>query len=180
MALDFPRAWQIARENPIEQHDPRCSYAQTTGALLCDCFIINKHPDMLRRKLISVRLWVYLFKKRFVSRVEDERKLRTMRPKRKDKLRPKPGDRISLRFWAGAPYRSAQRIIRNSIIKSVSDVVIERGKFPIVNDVRLTATEAHDFARYDGFTDFADMQEWFQHEHRKRRIKLDMIEWYPK
>lgn len=33
--LDFPTAWWLAPR--VEHGDPRCSYAQTGGALLCDC-----------------------------------------------------------------------------------------------------------------------------------------------
>ena len=45
--MDFPRAWEIARAEPIEAHDPRCSYARTTGALLCDCRVLTKHEEYL-------------------------------------------------------------------------------------------------------------------------------------
>lgn len=36
MALDFPRAWELARAAAATAHDLRCSYLQTSGALLCD------------------------------------------------------------------------------------------------------------------------------------------------
>lgn len=36
MALDFPRAWELANLAPRDAHHPDCSYAQTGGALLCD------------------------------------------------------------------------------------------------------------------------------------------------
>ena len=45
MSVDFPRAWEIARSVPAEDHDPRCSYAQTSGALLCDCHVLTSHPE---------------------------------------------------------------------------------------------------------------------------------------
>ena len=47
MSVDFPRAWQIARATPAEDHDPRCSYAQTSGAILCDCRVLTEHPEYL-------------------------------------------------------------------------------------------------------------------------------------
>lgn len=134
---------------------------------------------MPARKQKLPRQWVHLFKMRFVPLVRDERKLRTMRPKRKDGKRPSPGDRISLRYWAGRPYWSGHVLIHDSIVEAVSDVVIEQGKMPLVAGRRLTAAEAVDFARYDGFEDYADMLEWFAHEHGVR-VELDMIEWHPK
>ena len=47
MSIDFPRAWQIARSVPIEEHDHECSFRITTGALLCDCELITLHPEYL-------------------------------------------------------------------------------------------------------------------------------------
>lgn len=43
--MDFPRAWEIARATPVEEHNPRCSYVQTDGAVLCDCDVLNLHPE---------------------------------------------------------------------------------------------------------------------------------------
>ena len=47
MSVDFPRAWEIARATPMEQHHPECSFRQTSGAILCDCAVINEHPEYL-------------------------------------------------------------------------------------------------------------------------------------
>lgn len=38
--LDFDTAWRIARAG-INHTDPRCSYIQTEGGLLCDCGAIQ-------------------------------------------------------------------------------------------------------------------------------------------
>lgn len=43
--MDFPRAWQIARETPYEQHHERCSYRVSEGELLCDCHILRTHAE---------------------------------------------------------------------------------------------------------------------------------------
>ena len=181
--MDFPRGWEIARSVIPSKHDPRCSYAQTNGGMLCDCHVLYQHWEYLRdyypkRKPKLPRLWVYTFKPRFVSRVRDGRKLRTMRPKRKDGRRPISGDRISLRYWKGKPYWSAQVPLFDSTIKAVSTVVIEQLFYPLVEGRRLKASEANEFAHYDGFEDYADMQAWFAHEHGDR-VELDMIEWLP-
>ena len=45
MSIDFPRAWQIAQATQKKDHDPRCSFRVTDGALLCDCAIITEHPE---------------------------------------------------------------------------------------------------------------------------------------
>jgi len=47
MALDFPRAWELARAAPAEAHHPQCSYVQSDGALLCDlaCPVIADAPE---------------------------------------------------------------------------------------------------------------------------------------
>lgn len=47
MSVDFPRAWQISQSVAIRKHNKKCSYRQTKGALLCDCDILYKHPDVI-------------------------------------------------------------------------------------------------------------------------------------
>ena len=47
MSIDFPRAWEIARAAPAEQHHQQCSFRQTSGAVLCDCAVVNEHPEYL-------------------------------------------------------------------------------------------------------------------------------------
>ena len=44
MSLDYPRAWELARAAAAGAHDPKCSYVQTNGALLCDlaCPVISE------------------------------------------------------------------------------------------------------------------------------------------
>jgi hypothetical protein len=46
--MDFPRAWEIAQAKPVAEHDPRCSYAQTDGGMLCDCHVLTQHAEYLR------------------------------------------------------------------------------------------------------------------------------------
>lgn len=55
MALDFPRAWELARAAPAVAHHPQCSYAQTSGALLCDleCPVIADAPEYRCRAMHS-------------------------------------------------------------------------------------------------------------------------------
>ena len=43
--IDYPRAWEIARAAPMNEHDPRCSYRQCSGGMLCDCPVLTMHPE---------------------------------------------------------------------------------------------------------------------------------------
>lgn len=45
MSVDFPRAWQIAREISYLKHRPKCSYRVTRGGMLCDCPILTDHSE---------------------------------------------------------------------------------------------------------------------------------------
>lgn len=48
--VDFPRAWEIARSVPPQEHPhPKCSFRQTGGALLCDCSVLMEHPEVTGR-----------------------------------------------------------------------------------------------------------------------------------
>lgn len=42
--MNFPTARAIADAVVAGDHNPRCSFAQTNGALLCDCHVLTKHP----------------------------------------------------------------------------------------------------------------------------------------
>lgn len=55
MAVDFPRAWQIARGTPAQAHDPKCSYRREGGALLCDCYVLTRHPEYQDKPLHGVK-----------------------------------------------------------------------------------------------------------------------------
>lgn len=50
MTVDFLRAWEIARAVPPDQHPhPKCSFRQTSGALLCDCEVLYGHPEVMEQ-----------------------------------------------------------------------------------------------------------------------------------
>lgn len=46
--MDYPEAWAFARGSLMSDHDPRCSYRQTRGGILCDCHVIDDEYE--RRK----------------------------------------------------------------------------------------------------------------------------------
>lgn len=51
--LDFPTAWRILEESPELAHDPRCSYEQTDGGLLCDCGAVEREWERRRDAQLS-------------------------------------------------------------------------------------------------------------------------------
>lgn len=85
---------------------------------------------------------------------------------------PRPGDTISLRTWTGKPYRSKQRVIRESVIIGIARVHINELGVSFVAPIQPNAPTAilfngyyEEFARADGFKDFAEMRDWFLAEH---------------
>lgn len=118
------------------------------------------------------RRFVRMFQARFAALVEAGTKTQTVRltPKRM----PRAGDTISLRCWTGKPYRSKQRILRESTIISVAEIVIAHdGVLPIKvspaarpepRQLSYWPTPAR-FARADGFADWLAMREWIVATH---------------
>lgn len=45
--MDFPQAWEFIRVNfpNPKAHDPKCSWAQSNGGLLCDCHCLWDEVD---------------------------------------------------------------------------------------------------------------------------------------
>lgn len=102
---------------------------------------------------------IRMFKPQFAPLVESGAKCQTVRPT--PECMPKVGEPISLRAWTGLPYRSKQRVLRESVIVAVACVdVTETGV--AVNSL---AEPCDDFARADGFKDFHEMSEWFKAQH---------------
>lgn len=48
--VDFPTAWAIARRTPPEQHQDGCAFRVTRGAVLCDCDVLRRSPEVLKTK----------------------------------------------------------------------------------------------------------------------------------
>lgn len=107
---------------------------------------------------------VYMFKPRFAPLVKSGAKRHTVRPRRK---RPTcVGDQVSLREWAGLPYRSKQVVLRESVccMKAAPFEINEDGLF-FVDGMYMGKAWSENFARGDGFRDKAEMVEWFRGEH---------------
>lgn len=114
-----------------------------------------------------MRNFVRMFQPRFAALVEAGTKLQTIRavPKRM----PHPGDTISLRAWTGAPYRSKQRVLRESTISQVQSVWFN-GVTILLDDPKgekgLMPQDAQEaFARADSFENLKAMRDWFEATH---------------
>jgi hypothetical protein len=97
-------------------------------------------------------LKVILFQDRFATLVQSGQKKQTIRKK----ARCKVGDELSLRKWAGKPYRSKQETLLNTRCAEVLDVIVDEGK---------SEPESEAFAKADGFKSLAEMQDWFRKTH---------------
>ena len=106
-----------------------------------------------------MKTFVRMFKPQFAPLVEAGTKLQTVRPT--PNRMPRAGDKISLREWMGKPYRSKQRILRESIITKVEHVEITETGIA----VNSMAEPCDDFSQADGFKDFFALVDWFKSTH---------------
>jgi hypothetical protein len=104
-----------------------------------------------------------MFKPQFAPLVESGAKRQTVRPT--PKRMPRPGDRISLRCWSGAPYRSKQRVLREAEISEVHHALIDANGVNLYERDAAWAPDADSFARADGFADWPAMRAWFEETH---------------
>lgn len=108
-----------------------------------------------------------MFKPQFAPLVESGAKCQTVRPT--PKRMPKPGDSISLRIWAGKPYRSKQRVLTEATITRVSKIKITAKGFKHWEDegvgVRRNPATLDAFAKRDGFSDWSALVKWFRAAH---------------
>ncbi len=109
---------------------------------------------------------VKMFMPQFAPLVRSGAKLQTCRPT--PKRMPKVGQRISLRQWAGKPYRSKQVVLRESVITQVQSIWFN-GVTIILGDPKsgpvLAGDDARDFAQADGFENLRAMGQWFAEQH---------------
>lgn len=106
---------------------------------------------------------VRLFQSRFAPLVKSGAKLQTVRPV--PKRMPKVGDAISLREWTGKPYRSPQRVLKESVITRVSPIKMDSECGISVDGWLLCHIEEKEFAQADGFKDSTEMIQWFAKTH---------------
>lgn len=105
---------------------------------------------------------VKMFKPQFAPLVEAGTKCQTVRPL--PKRTPKAGDKISLRMWTGKPYRSKQRVLRESEIVAVQTLRMTESDMWL-DGVRQTGNQNWEFALADGFKSSREMCNWFADTH---------------
>src|SRR5580700_1041388 len=105
---------------------------------------------------------VVMFQRRFALKIIEREKNNTMRRTRKRPI--KVGDVLSLRCWKDKPYRSGQDLLRDTVCTGISEITITATNI-IADSPRLMGMLKDDFARSDGFADFAEMRDWFQKVH---------------
>jgi hypothetical protein len=106
---------------------------------------------------------VLMFKPQFTDAVGQHIKRQTVRPVRKNPI--KPGDKLSLRHWLDLPYRSKQVLLRTATCTTTHEITISRDGFVIINGLRLCEKEQEEFANDDGFIDSKVMVAWFDQVH---------------
>jgi len=107
--------------------------------------------------------FVRIFQPQFASKVLSGEKCQTVRPT--PSRMPKRGDKLSLRTWTGKPYRSRQRILRETVVDWVQPIRITPHGITLAGQM-LTEHQEWDFAKADGFNTPQDMLEWFNRTHR--------------
>lgn len=51
--MDYPTAWAFIREQHPDpkEHDPKCSWVQASGGILCDCYVLNDEYERRKAKV---------------------------------------------------------------------------------------------------------------------------------
>lgn len=105
---------------------------------------------------------VLMFKPQFAPLVLSGEKCQTIRPPRKRQIRI--GERVSLRKWAGKPYRSKQPVLRESVITEVTPISITEDLVSLGSN-ELALEQTWSLAKADGFNTLKDFFEWFRFTH---------------
>ena len=112
-----------------------------------------------------MKTFLFNFKKQFAPKVESGEKCQTVRAIRKDGRMPVPGDLA--KCYTGLRTRST-RLLISSVITDVGRILIDFQEGTIaLKGNRLTAFEAAEFARADGFESVAQMLAWFRKAHKE-------------
>ena len=94
-----------------------------------------------------------MFLKRFAPPILAGTKRQTIRPPRKRPI--KVGDSLSLRIWSGEAYRSRQETLFDTTCSAVFDIAIRSKGYRLGKGLPLPIMPLDDFARADGFEDWA-------------------------
>lgn len=116
------------------------------------------------------RVRVVMFQSRFVHKILSGEKRQTIRRLGK-RNPPAVGERLSLRFWTGSPYRSPQSKIANAVVVQVRkiqvDVLLKADECVaiVASNGVLTSEEMQRLAMADGFDGVWQMVAWFRDNH---------------
>jgi hypothetical protein len=130
------------------------------------------------------RKHVIMCQRRFVSKIEANTKLHTIRPERKRPIRP--GDLLDLRYWSGKPYRSKQKKIKVVTCVGYAQIdisvrlhhvwLLTRSHYYGSRVRRLNADQVLTLAQRDGFTFTHELFQFFRDNHGGILIGR-LIEW---
>lgn len=117
---------------------------------------------------------VLLFEKRFWEAVVTGAKVHSIRRTRKRPIYP--GDDLSLRAWAGKPYRSRQRVLCDETCLFVRECWIDAQGI-VIDGHRFSELEELDaFAVSDGFDNWNQMR-FYRDFCYKLPFSGDLIQW---
>ncbi|MEW6490195.1 MAG: ASCH domain-containing protein [Thermodesulfobacteriota bacterium] len=102
------------------------------------------------------------FAARFAPLVESGQKRQTLRARRRDGRDPKAGQ--TLHLYAGMRTQGCRKL-RQVLCKAVRPVRVSRGGDILVAGELLALSAGEAFARADGFTDVAELVDWFDRVH---------------
>lgn len=124
-------------------------------------------------KTLPGKHFVKTFEPRFVDAIRNGSKTQTIRPVPKRKI--SPGDFLSLRRWSGRPYFSKMDNIGKATVVKVCRIEICDLYGVTIDGVGIGA-RVDEFARQDGFKNWADMLEFFD-AHYDLPFRGILIRW---
>jgi hypothetical protein len=112
-----------------------------------------------------MRTFLFNFKAQFAPLVESGKKCQTVRATRKDGRVPVIGDLA--KGYTGLRTRSTRLLVSSPIVEAGRVLIDFRESTIALKGGRLTAFEAAEFARADGFESFPQMLAWFREAHQE-------------
>lgn len=113
------------------------------------------------------------FNARFAPLVENGTKRQTIRAK----ARCKAGDRLQL--FTGQRTKDCRKLVANDPVCDLVMYVALRPDGVTLGNVDEFPRDRDDFARADGFVDYADMLDWFEETYGTRYFVGTIIRWRP-
>lgn len=99
------------------------------------------------------------FQSQFADPIQQREKKQTIRQSKRAKV----GDRIQL--YTGMRTKQCRKLVETDPVCVCVDYVAIRPDYLTVGDVRKHPRDRDEFARLDGFKDYADMVAWFENRY---------------